>query len=133
MMTCNNSGFGFKFLRLCRYKDDKVIDYKRCIEIARLQLKVLDLLPENESTLFLSQENDTISFSGSIDYNFEERKSLLKVLSITSILILTTYCVNCRDAPLTQMSQDLVRLSVSTDRRCADPLLASRREKRQLF
>jgi hypothetical protein len=44
---------------------EKDVDYKLCIDVARLQLKVLDLLPENENTLF----------SGSTD----ERMSVLQV------------------------------------------------------
>ncbi len=102
-----------------RYKDDEVIDYKKCIEVAQLQLRVVDLLPESENTLFVSPE--TMSFSGSTDENFEERKSLLKVrpmdLAVTNKIHYVIHCL---------VSQDLLRLSVSAHKRARDPQLSSR-------
>ncbi len=96
--------------------------------MAQLQLRVVELLPETENTLFLSPDN--MSFSGSTDENFEERRSLLKaslsdhaILFIIELLSETKYYFSIF---LTLISQDLVRLSVSAHRRAQDPQLSSR-------
>lgn len=54
--------------------DEKDVDYKLCTEVARLQLKVLDLLPDSENTLFsgsaderMSVMQDLISMSVSVE------------------------------------------------------------------
>ena len=83
----------------CRYQSDDVIDYKKCIEVALLQLRVLELLPESENTLFLGQE--AMSFPSKptrqktvvATDDFYERQSLLKVRVIdgTGINIIQFY------------------------------------------
>jgi hypothetical protein len=48
--------------RFRRYNsDEKDVDYKLCTEVARLQLKVLDLLPDNENTLFSGSADERMS------------------------------------------------------------------------
>ena len=47
---------------LHRYNSgEKDVDYKLCTDVARLQLKVLDLLPENENTLFSGSNDERMS------------------------------------------------------------------------
>ncbi len=47
--------------------------------MARLQLRVLDLLPDNENSLFQLAEDDCMLLSGSLNQSFDEQNSVLQV------------------------------------------------------
>ena len=55
------------------------MDHKHCTDMARLQLRVLDLLPENENSLFQLAEDDCMLLSGSLNQSFDEQNSVLQV------------------------------------------------------
>ena len=81
-----------------RYKDDKVffLDHKHCTDVARLQLRVLDLLPDNENSLFQLPGNDAMLLSGSLNQSFDEQNSVLQVLVGTAALLLCVRHPRCR-------------------------------------
>jgi hypothetical protein len=55
------------------------LDHKHCTDVARLQLRVLDLLPDNENSLFQLPGNDATLLSGSLNQSFDEQNSVLQV------------------------------------------------------
>jgi hypothetical protein len=55
------------------------MDHKHCTDMARLQLRVLDLLPDNENSLFQLAEDDCMLLSGSLNQSFDEQNSVLQV------------------------------------------------------